>query len=224
VCCVQQSSIFIRVSIARLINERRRRDCSRVRGAGHAARLFGCRPLLRLLLPPARRSVSPTTSRASRHAAERGGFPTSAPRKIRRFGLCAGARGIPDGLTMPMARRWWTCRRRQPHDSPRTPAGTRRAKRRRRVYCALCAAGPSRTTGPAHAARRNKVSSGPMRPLVYPVLGFLVWPPASASRITRVGSRLGRDASRTISLRSRVSAPSPTQDLIESLTPPLPRR
>ena len=85
VCAVQQSSIFIRVSIARLINERRRIEAVRAASGARAARGPPAPADLRAAASAARRSASATTSSCgSTRCRVSAAFRPRARRKIRR--------------------------------------------------------------------------------------------------------------------------------------------
>lgn len=174
VCAVQQSSIFIRVSIARLINERRR--------VAWFAALAGRAPGLARLLRPAfelcfRRSqiclghnqfVRLDTLQAL------GGFPTAGATEDSTLGYALGARGVLI-TALPLL---------ELNDLPETTEGMVRQNARwykgvlddvaflwrtwRRAPTAYNLAQLVRHVG-------NKVVEWPVAALVYPLIGFLGW-------------------------------------------------
>jgi Glycosyl transferase family group 2 len=222
VCAIQQSSIFIRVSIARLINE--------VRRVAWFARLAARRPRLAQLVRPLfelgfRRSqiclghnqfVRLDTLQAL------GGFPTTGATEDSTLGYALGARGILMGAlpllelvdlpetTDKMVRqnaRWY----KGVLDDVRFLARTWRA-----APTAFNLAQLARHVG-------NKVIEWPIAAVVYPVVGFLGWhlayrfadhPLLFVLAIAFPSISLGL----TIWVGGIV-----TQDLIESLTPYLPK-
>jgi Glycosyl transferase family group 2 len=222
VCAIQQSSIFIRVSIARLINEVRR-----VGWFGRlAARWPGAARVLRPLFELAfRRSqiclghnqfVRLDTLRAL------GGFPTSGATEDSTLGYALGANGILVGA-LPML---------ELVDMPETT--DKMVQQNARWYKGVLddvgyLAQTWRATPSAfnlaqlvrHAG--NKVLEWPIAAAVYPVVGFLGWhlayrlddqPLLFVLAIAFPSISLGL----TIWVGGIV-----TQDLIESLTPYLPR-
>jgi cellulose synthase/poly-beta-1,6-N-acetylglucosamine synthase-like glycosyltransferase len=223
VCAIQQSSIFIRVSIARLINEPKR-----IRLYDAVARRV---PRLAGVLRPAfdfcfRRSqiclghnqlVRLDTLQAL------GGFPISGATEDSTLGYALGARGV---LIAPLPLL-------ELNDLPETTdkmirqnarwykgvlddvAFLRRV--RRRAPTAFNAAQLTR-----HVA--NKVIEWPIAALVYPVVGFLGWHFAYHFSDHPVWFTLGI-AFPSISLGLTVwVAGIVTQDLIESLSPYFPRK
>jgi hypothetical protein len=222
VCAVQQSSIFIRVSIARLLNERRRialfaRFAARSPGLARVAR-----PVFEFCF---RRSqiclghnqfVRLDTLRAL------GGFPTSGATEDSTLGYALAARGVLIAA-MPML---------ELNDMPETTDKMVRQNARwykgvlddvgflRRVWraapTAFNAAQLCRHVG-------NKVVEWPIAAVVYPVIGFLGWhlayrfadqPVLFVLGITFPSVSLGL----TIWVGGIV-----TQELIEGLTPYFPR-
>jgi cellulose synthase/poly-beta-1,6-N-acetylglucosamine synthase-like glycosyltransferase len=222
VCAIQQSSIFIRVSIARLINEARR-----VRWfAGLAAR----RPRLARVVRPAfellfRRSqiclghnqfVRLDTLQAI------GGFPTSGATEDSTLGYVLGARGV---LMAPMPLLELV-------DLPETTEKVIRQNARwyqgvlddvavlwrwwRAAPTAFNAAQLARHVG-------NKVVEWPIAAIVYPLVGFLGWHLAYRFSEYPLLFILGI-AFPSISLGLSIWVGGiVTQDLIESLGPYLPR-
>ena len=222
VCAIQQSSIFIRVSIARLINEARR--------VAWFARLAARRPRLARLMRPLfelgfRRSqiclghnqfVRLDTLRAL------GGFPTIGATEDSTLGYALGARGILVGA-LPML---------ELVDLPETTDKMVRQNARWykgvlddvRFLARTWRAAPT-AFNLAQLARHvgNKVLEWPIAAVVYPVVGFLGWhlayrfadhPLLFVLAIAFPSISLGL----TIWVGGIV-----TQDLIESLTPYLPR-
>jgi hypothetical protein len=222
VCAIQQSSIFIRVSIARLINEVRRLAWfARLRArAPRLARVV--RPLFELGF---RRSqiclghhqfVRLDTLRAL------GGFPTSGATEDSTLGYALGARGILIGAlpTLELV------------DLPETT--DKMVRQNARWYKGVLddvgfltrtwRAAPT-AFNVAQLARHvgNKVVEWPIAAVVYPVVGFLGWhlayrfadhPLLFVLAIAFPSISLGL----TIWVGGIV-----TQDLIESLTPYLPK-
>jgi hypothetical protein len=222
VCAIQQSSIFIRVSIARLISERRR--------VAWFARLAVRRPRLAAWVRPLfelgfRRSqiclghhqfVRLDTLRAL------GGFPTEGATEDSTLGYALGARGILVGAlpTLELV------------DLPETT--DKMVRQNARWYKGVLddvgfLARTSRAAptafNVAQLARHvgNKVVEWPIAAVVYPVVGFLGWhlayrfadhPWLFVPAIAFPSISLGL----TIWVGGIV-----TQDLIESLTPYLPR-
>jgi len=222
VCAIQQSSIFIRVSIARLINEARR--------VAWFARLAARRPRLARLMRPLfelgfRRSqiclghnqfVRLDTLRAL------GGFPTIGATEDSTLGYALGARGILVGA-LPML---------ELVDLPETTDKMVRQNARWykgvlddvRFLARTWRAAPT-AFNLAQLARHvgNKVLEWPIAAVVYPLVGFLGWhlayrfadhPLLFVLAIAFPSISLGL----TIWVGGIV-----TQDLIESLTPYLPR-
>jgi hypothetical protein len=222
VCAIQQSSIFIRVSIARLINE--------VRRVAWFARLAGRRPRLARLIRPLfelgfRRSqiclghnqfVRLDTLQAV------GGFPTSGATEDSTLGYALGARGILMGA-LPML---------ELVDLPETT--DKMVRQNARWYKGVLddvsflartwRAAPT-AFNLAQLARHvgNKMLEWPIAAVVYPVVGFLGWhlayrfadhPLLFVLAIAFPSISLGL----TIWVGGIV-----TQDLVESLTPYLPK-
>ncbi len=222
VCAIQQSSIFIRVSIARLINE--------VRRVAWFARLAARRPRLARLVRPLfelgfRRSqiclghnqfVRLDTLRAL------GGFPTTGATEDSTLGYALGTRGILVGA-LPML---------ELVDLPETTDKMVRQNARWykgvlddvRFLVRAWRAAPTAFNF-AQLARHigNKVVEWPIAAVVYPIVGFLGWhlayrfsdhPLLFVPAIAFPSISLGL----TIWVGGIV-----TQDLIESLTPYLPK-
>ena len=222
VCAVQQSSIFIRVSIARLLNERKRlalfaRFASRAPGL---ARLV--RPIFDFCFRRAQiclghnQFVRLDTLRAL------GGFPTTGATEDSTLGYALAARGVLIAA-MPML---------ELNDMPETTSGMVRQNARwykgvlddvgflRRAWRATPSAFNAAQLG-RHVG--NKVVEWPIAAVVYPLIGFLGWhlayrfadhPVLFVLGITFPSVSLGL----TIWVGGIV-----TQDLIEGLSPYFPR-
>src|SRR6267142_7186529 len=223
VCAIQQSSIFIRVSIARLINERRRVELFArfVARAPRAARRL--RPLFDFCFRRSQICLGHNQFVRLDTLQNVGGFPTSGATEDSTLGYALGARGILMAA-MPML---------EMVDMPETTAGMIRQNARwykgvlddvaflRGVWrarpSAYNLAQLSRHVG-------NKVVEWPIAAVVYPVLGFLGWHLAYRFSGHPVWFLLGV-AFPSISLGLTVWVGGiVTQDLIESLTPHFPRR
>src|SRR6266850_6215595 len=222
ICAIQQSSIFIRVSIARLINEVKR------------VRLFDS---FRARFPRLGRLARPAFELCFRRSQiclghnqfvrldvlqGVGGFPTSGATEDSTLGYALGARGVLMAA-MPML---------ELVDMPETSDGMVRQNARwykgvlddvaflrdvwRRRPTAYNLAQLSRHVG-------NKVVEWPIAALIYPVLGFLGWHLAYRFSHHPAWFVLGV-AFPSISLGLTVWVGGiVTQDLIESLTPHFPR-
>jgi cellulose synthase/poly-beta-1,6-N-acetylglucosamine synthase-like glycosyltransferase len=222
VCAIQQSSIFIRVSIARLIAERRR--------VAWLARLRARRPrLARLIRPLFDFCFRRSQICLGHHEFVRldtlqslGLFPTAGATEDSTLGYALGARGIllaplpllelvdmPE-TTEKMIRqnaRWYT----GVLDDVRFLRATWRARPSAFNLAQLC-----RHVG-------NKVVEWPIAAAVYPVLGFLGWHLAYRFSYHPAWFVLGV-AFPSISLGLTIWVGGiVTQDLIESLTPHFPR-
>ena len=222
VCAIQQSSIFIRVSIARLINEARR--------VAWFARLAGRRPRLARLVRPLfelgfrRSQICLGHNQFVRLDTLRGlgGFPTIGATEDSTLGYALGARGILVGA-LPML---------ELVDLPETTDKMVRQNARWykgvlddvRFLARTWRAAPT-AFNLAQLARHvgNKVLEWPIAAVVYPVVGFLGWhlayrfadhPLLFVLAIAFPSISLGL----TIWVGGIV-----TQDLIESLTPYLPK-
>src|SRR5438876_68675 len=222
VCAVQQSSIFIRVSIARLINERRRLALF----AGlreRAPRLArALRPVFELCFRRSQICLGHNQFVRLDVLQGVGGFPTSGATEDSTLGYALGARGVLMAA-MPML---------ELVDMPETKEKMVRQNARwykgvlddvaflRDVWrgrpTAYNLAQLSRHVG-------NKVVEWPIAALVYPVLGFLGWHLAYRFSYHPAWFVLGV-AFPSISLGLTVWVGGiVTQDLIESLTPHCPR-
>jgi hypothetical protein len=222
VCAIQQSSIFVRVSIARLINEVRRvawfgRLAAR---APRTARLV--RPLFELGFRRSQICLGHNQFVRLDTLQALGGFPTSGATEDSTLGYALGARGILIGA-LPLL---------ELVDLPETREGMVRQNARwykgvlddvpylaatwRREPSAFNLAQLARHVG-------NKVLEWPIAAVVYPVVGFLGWhlayrfadhPALFVLGIALPSVSLGL----TIWVGGIV-----TQDLVESLTPYFPR-
>jgi len=223
VCAVQQSSIFIRVSIARLINERRRVDAF-ARLAARAPRVGRLlRPLFELCFRRSQICLGHNQFARMDTLQSLGGFPTSGATEDSTLGYALGARGVLMGA-MPML---------ELVDMPETTAGMIRQNARWykgvlddvRFLRDTWRARPS-PYNVAQLSRHvgNKVVEWPIAAVVYPVLGFLGWHLAYRFSGHPVWFALGVTFP-TISLALTVWVGGiATQNLIDSLTPHFPRR
>jgi cellulose synthase/poly-beta-1,6-N-acetylglucosamine synthase-like glycosyltransferase len=223
VCAVQQSSIFIRVSIARLINERRRIEAfARLQArAPRVARVL--RPVFELCLRRSQICLGHNQFVRLDVLQDLGGFPTSGATEDSTLGYALGARGVLMAA-MPML---------ELVDMPETNAGMVRQNARWykgvlddvAFLRGLWRAKPTAYNF-AQLARHvgNKVIEWPIAAVVYPVLGFLGWHLAYRFSYHPVWFLLGV-AFPSISLGLTIWVGGiVTQDLIESLTPNFPRR
>jgi len=222
VCAVQQSSIFIRVSIARLINERRRLALF----AGlreRAPRLArALRPVFELCFRRSQICLGHNQFVRLDVLQGVGGFPTSGATEDSTLGYALGARGVLMAA-MPMLELvdMPETKEKMVRQSARWYKGVlddvaflRDVWRRRRT--AYNFAQLSRHVG-------NKVVEWPIAALIYPVLGFLGWHLAYRFSYHPAWFVLGV-AFPSISLGLTVWVGGiVTQDLIESLTPHFPR-
>jgi cellulose synthase/poly-beta-1,6-N-acetylglucosamine synthase-like glycosyltransferase len=222
VCAVQQSSIFIRVSIARLINERRRIEAfTRLQArAPRVGRLL--RPIFDLCFRRSQICLGHNQFVRLDALQDLGGFPTSGVTEDSTLGYALGARGVLMAA-MPLL---------ELVDMPETNAGMIRQNARwykgvlddvaflRKVWRAR----PTPYNF-AQLARHvgNKVIEWPIAAVVYPVLGFLGWHLAYRFAYHPVWFLIGV-AFPSISLGLTIWVGGiVTQDLIESLTPHFPR-
>jgi cellulose synthase/poly-beta-1,6-N-acetylglucosamine synthase-like glycosyltransferase len=223
VCAVQQSSIFIRVSIARLINERRRIDAfARLQArAPRVARVL--RPVFELCFRRSQICLGHNQFVRLDELQSLGGFPISGATEDSTLGYALGARGVVMAA-LPIL---------ELVDMPETNAGMVRQNARwykgvlddiaflRDVWRARPTA-----YNFAQLARHvgNKVIEWPIAAVVYPVLGFLGWHLAYRFSYHPVWFLLGV-AFPSISLGLTIWVGGiVTQDVIESLTPHFPRR
>ena len=222
VCAVQQSSIFIRVSIARLINERRRIEAF-ARLQARAPRLGRVlRPIFELCFRRSQICLGHNQFVRLDVLQGLGGFPTSGATEDSTLGYALGARGVLMAA-MPLL---------ELVDMPETNAGMIRQNARwyKGVLddvAFLRGVWRARPTpyNFAQLARHvgNKVIEWPIAAVVYPVLGFLGWHLAYRFSYHPVWFLIGV-AFPSISLGLTVWVGGiVTQDLIESLTPHFPR-
>jgi hypothetical protein len=222
VCAIQQSSIFIRVSIARLINEVRRvawfgRLAVR---APRLARL--ARPVFELGFRRSQICLGHNQFVRLDTLQGLGGFPTSGATEDSTLGYALGARGILMGA-LPLV---------ELVDLPETTEKMVRQNARwykgvlddigflwttwRRAPTAFNFAQLARHVG-------NKVLEWPIAAVVYPIVGFLGWHLAYRFSDHPVMFVLGI-AFPSVSLGLTIWVGGiVTQDLIEGLTPRLPR-
>jgi cellulose synthase/poly-beta-1,6-N-acetylglucosamine synthase-like glycosyltransferase len=223
ICAIQQSSIFIRVSIARLINE--------VKRLRLFARLAGPRPRLGRLLRPAFEFLFRRSQICLGHnqfvrldtLQQLGGFPTSGATEDSTLGYALGERGVLI-QAMPMV---------ELTDLPETSEKVIRQNARwylgvlddipflwrawRRAPSAFNLAQLLRHVG-------NKVVEWPIAALVYPLMGYLGWYLAYAFRWKHPWLFYLAIAAPTLSLALTVWVGGiMTQSLIEDLHPYLPR-
>ena len=222
VCAIQQSSIFIRVSIARLINERRRvRAFARV--AARAPRLAALvKPVFDLWFRRSQICLGHNEFVRLDTLSWLGGFPTSGATEDSTLGYALGARGILMAA-LPIL---------ELNDMPETSDGMVRQNARwykgvvddvpflwrtwRRDPSAYNCAQLVRHVG-------NKVVEWPIAALVYPVVGFLGWHLAYRFSDHPVWFVLGI-AFPSVSLGMTIWVGGiVTQELIESLAPFFPR-
>ena len=222
VCAIQQSSIFIRVSIARLINE--------VKRVAWLARLHGRAPrLARLVRPVFELCFRRSQICLGHHQFVRldvlhalGGFPTSGATEDSTLGYALGARGILPGA-LPLV---------ELVDLPETKDKMVRQNARwyKGVLDDVSFLGRTWRAAPsafnlAQLARHvgNKVVEWPIAAVIYPLLGFLGWHLAYRFADHPVLFVLGI-ALPSLSLGLTIWVGGiVTQDLIESLTPYFPR-
>jgi cellulose synthase/poly-beta-1,6-N-acetylglucosamine synthase-like glycosyltransferase len=222
VCAVQQSSIFIRVSIARLLNERRRialfaRFAAR---APRVARLV--RPVFEFCFRRAQICLGHNQFVRLDTLQAIGGFPTSGATEDSTLGYALAARGVLIAA-MPML---------ELNDMPETTE--KMVRQNARWYKGVLddvgfLRGVWRTAPTAFNAAQlcrhvgNKVVEWPVAAVVYPVIGFLGWhlayrfsdhPVLFVLGITFPSVSLGM----TIWVGGIV-----TQELIEGLAPYFPR-
>src|SRR3989454_2518073 len=222
VCAIQQSSIFIRVSIARLINE--------VKRVAWLARLHGRAPrLARLVRPVFELCFRRSQICLGHHQSVRldvlhalGGFPTSGATEDSTLGYALGARGILPGA-LPLV---------ELVALPETKDKMVRQNARwyKGVLDDVSFLGRTWRAAPsafnlAQLARHvgNKVVEWPIAAVIYPLLGFLGWHLAYRFADHPVLFVLGI-ALPSLSLGLTIWVGGiVTQDLIESLTPYFPQ-
>jgi hypothetical protein len=222
VCAIQQSSIFIRVSIARLISEARRVRWFAGLAARHPALARLVRPLFELGFRRSQICLGHNQFVRLDALQALGGFPVSGATEDSTLGYVLGARGI---LMAPMPLLELV-------DLPETTEKMIRQNARwyrgvlddiavlwrewRAAPTAFNAAQLGRHFG-------NKVVEWPIAAVVYPVVGFLGWHLAYRFSDQPVLFLLGV-ALPSVSLGLSIWVGGiVTQDLIESLRPYLPR-
>ncbi len=222
VCAIQQSSIFIRVSIARLISERRRLRWFAAL-AGHAPGLARVvRPVFELCFRRSQICLGHNQFVRLDTLQGFGGFPTSGATEDSRLGYALGARGI---LIAPLPML-------EMNDLPETTE--KMVRQNARWYKGVLDDVPflwatwreNRTAfNAAQLARHvgNKVVEWPIAAVVYPLIGFLGWHLAYRFADHPLLFMLGI-AFPSVSLGLTIWVGGiVTQDLIESLTPYYPR-
>ena len=222
VCAIQQSSIFIRVSIARLVNEARRVAWfARLRArAPRVARLV--RPLFELCFRRSQICLGHHQFVRLDVLRSLGGFPASGATEDSTLGYSLGARGILIGA-LPLV---------VLVDLPETKDKMVRQNARwyKGVLDDVSFLGRTWRAAPsafnfAQLARHvgNKVIEWPIAAVVYPVVGFLGWHLAYRFADYPVLFVLGI-AFPSVSLGLTIWVGGiVTQELIESLTPYFPR-
>jgi hypothetical protein len=222
VCAIQQSSIFIRVSIARFINEVRRVAWFARLSARHPRLARLARPLFELAFRRSQICLGHNQFVRLDTLRSLGGFPTTGATEDSTLGYALGARGMLAGA-LPMV---------ELVDLPETTDKMVRQNARWykgvlddvRFLLDTWRSAPS-AFNLAQLVRHvgNKVIEWPIAAVVYPVVGFLGWhlayrfsdhPLLFVLAIAFPSISLGL----TIWVGGIV-----TQDLIESLTPYLPR-
>jgi hypothetical protein len=174
VCAMQQSSIFIRVSIARLINERRRLAWFAAVAARAPRLARGLRPLFELCFRRSQICLGHNQFVRLDVLQALGGFPTSGATEDSTLGYALGARGI---VLTPLPLIELT-------DLPETPE--KMVRQNARWYKGVLddAAFLWRTWRAAPTAYNvaqvvrhvgNKVVEWPIAAVVYPAVGFLGW-------------------------------------------------
>ncbi|MBI3824921.1 MAG: glycosyltransferase [Candidatus Rokubacteria bacterium] len=222
VCAVQQSSIFVRVSIARLINEARRIRWY-ARFAARAPRLGrALRPVFEFMFRRSQICLGHNQFVRLDALQALGGFPTAGATEDSTLGYALAARGV---LVRPMPLL-------ELNDLPETTEKMVRQNARwyqgvlddvaflratwRRAPTAFNLAQLLRHVG-------NKVVEWPIAAIVYPVIGFLGWHLAYRFSDRPLVFTLGI-ALPSISLGLSIWVGGlVTQELIESLTPYAPR-
>src|SRR5262245_7052061 len=222
VCAVQQSSIFIRVSIARLINERRRLAWFAALDARAPRLARAVRPVFDLCFRRSQICLGHNTFVRLDVMQGLGGFPTLGATEDSTLGYALGARGV---LLAPLPLL-------ELNDLPETSEKMVRQNARwykgvlddtgylwavyRRRPTAYNAAQLLRHVG-------NKVIEWPIAALVYPVIGYLGWHLAYQFADRPFWFVIGI-AFPSLSLGLTIWVGGiVTQDLIESLTPHFPR-
>jgi hypothetical protein len=222
VCAIQQSSIFIRVSIARLINEVRRVTWFGRRQVRWPRLAAVVRPLFELGFRRSQICLGHNTFLRLDLLASLRGFPTSGATEDSTLGYALGARGVLIGA-LPMV---------ELVDLPETTDKLVRQNARWykgvlddvRFLVRQWRAAPTAFNF-AQLARHigNKVVEWPIAALVYPIVGFLGWHLAYRFSDQPVMFVLGI-AFPSISLGLTIWVGGiVTQDSIESLAPYFPR-
>jgi hypothetical protein len=222
VCAIQQSSIFIRVSIARLINEARRVRWFAALTARRPRLARAIRPMFELVCRRSQICLGHNQFVRLDTLQAIGGFPTSGATEDSTLGYVLGARGV---LMAPMPLLELV-------DLPETTEKIIRQNARWyqgvlddvAVLWQLWRAAPTAFNA-AQLGRHlgNKVIEWPIAALVYPLVGFLGWHLAYRFSDQPVLFVLGI-AFPSISLGLSIWVGGiVTQDLIESLSPHLPR-
>ena len=223
ICAIQQSSIFIRVSIARLINEVKRVRlfegfCERFPRLGHA-----CRPAFERLFRRSQICLGHNQFVRLDALADVGGFPTSGATEDSTLGYALGRRGILI-RALPMV---------ELTDLPETTEKVIRQNARwylgvlddipylwrtwRAEPTAFNLAQLLRHVG-------NKVVEWPIAALVYPAMGYLGWYLAYTYRAEYPALFYVATAAPTLSLLLTIWVGGiMTQTLVESFRPYLPR-
>ncbi|MGH7265742.1 MAG: glycosyltransferase [Candidatus Rokuibacteriota bacterium] len=225
ICAIQQSSIFIRVSIARLINEARRIRAIAALLARVPAAVAEClRPVIDLCFRRSQICLGHNQLVRLDLLLALGGFPTAGATEDSTFGYLLGARGVPI-RAMPMI---------ELTDLPETRAGILRQNARwykgvlddvpvlwrlwRRAPTAFNLAQLVR-----HVA--NKVVEWPIAAGVYPLMGYLGWHYAYRYRQEHPLLFLVAVSVPTASLALTVWVGGiETQRAVRALAPHLPRR
>ena len=222
VCAIQQSSIFIRVSIARLINEGKRiRAFTRL--ARRASRLAAAvKPLFDLFFRRSQICLGHNQFVRLDTLTSLGGFPTAGATEDSTLGYALGARGIPMGA-IPFL---------ELNDMPETSEGMVRQNARwykgvlddvPLLWRAWCRDPSAYNLAQLVRHVANKVVEWPIAALVYPVVGFLGWHLAYRFADHPAWFVLGI-AFPSVSLGMTIWVGGiVTQELIESLAPYFPR-
>jgi hypothetical protein len=222
VCAIQQSSIFIRVSIARLINEVKRIAWFSALAVRSPRVAFAVRPIFELFFRRSQICLGHNQFVRLDTLRGLGGFPTSGATEDSTLGYALGARGVVIGA-LPLL---------ELNDLPETRE--KMIRQNARWYKGVLDDAPflwrtwrARPTAYnfAQLVRHvgNKVVEWPIAALVYPVVGFLGWHLAYRFSDHPVLFVLGI-AFPSISLGLTIWVGGiVTQELIETLTPLLPR-
>ncbi len=174
ICAIQQSSIFIRVSIARLINEVKRvRLFAAFAARWPRARRAALRPAFELFFRRAQICLGHNQFVRLDTLQALGGFPTSGATEDSTLGYALGARGILIEA-MPMVELTDLPETTREGDPPERALVPGRARRHRRS-CASAGASAKSAFNFAQLMRHigNKVIEWPIAALVYPLTGWL---------------------------------------------------